>query len=132
MRQKVNTPQDDAIHRFQIIAPLLDDTLSKAEARVLREQIYASYEVSPRTLRRWQMQYREHGFEGLLPRERKDKGQRRALSDEAMALAQELRQELPERSAERIREVLLLRRTYCDPLDSGTSLETEWFFREDT
>jgi RNA 3'-terminal phosphate cyclase len=41
-----------------------------------------------------------------MPKERKDKGACKAIPTEAMVIATELRKELPERSAERIQQLL--------------------------
>jgi transposase InsO family protein len=107
MPKNVDTRHEEALRRFQIIAPLLDPDSCRAEGRVWRRQICERSGTSARTLRRWLKEYRDKGLSGLYPKERKDKGTRRALSDEALELAQELRKELPERSAERVRDVLL-------------------------
>jgi transposase InsO family protein len=56
-------------------------------------------DISERTLRRWIASYRKNGFDGLLRRERKDKGEGKSIPKEALALAEQYRRELPRRSA---------------------------------
>ena len=107
MPQKTDKRHEEAIKRFRIIAPLLDTEPGLADGRAWRSQICERNDISQRTLRRWLQRYREKGFDGLYPKVRKDKGSRRSLSDEAFEQAKEMRRELPERSAERIRDVLL-------------------------
>ena len=106
MAEQIVSRHEEAIRRFQIIAPLLDRSPDRMAERVWRDQICDRAGISKRTLRRWLQQYRQHGLDGLYPKERKDKGRRKALSDKALDHAKQLRVELPERSAERICEVL--------------------------
>jgi putative transposase len=57
-------------------------------------------------LRRYVAAFKQYGFDGLLPRERNDKGSCKAIPAEALKMAAEMRQELPARSAERIQQML--------------------------
>lgn len=106
MTKEVDLRHQEALKRFQTIAPLLNSDLEKAAGRAWRSQICEGASISPRTLRRWMQLYREKGLEGLYLKERRDKGMSRALSPEALELAQKLRKELPERSAGRLCELL--------------------------
>jgi transposase InsO family protein len=106
MKKEVDLGHQEALQRFHIIAPLLDPEMERMAGRVWRTQICERAGISERTLRRWMQAYRENGLEGLYPKERSDKGSSRALSTEALELARELRKELPERSAERLCELL--------------------------
>ena len=106
MSNQVDLRYQEALNRFNIIAPLLDPHSEKAFGRIYRAQICENAAISPRTLRRWLQAYRKDGLEGLYTKERSDKGSSRALSIEALELACELRKELPERSAERLCELL--------------------------
>ena len=98
--------QEEALRRYRLIAPLLEDDLSELEKTNLRWLIRCGDSVSERTLRRYAALYRQGGFEALLPKTRCDKGKAKALSAEAIALAKKYREELPSRSAERIRQLL--------------------------
>jgi transposase InsO family protein len=89
-----------------MIAPLLEEGLAECEKGNIRRLVCSQEGLSERTLRRYVAAWRKGGFDALLPGERKDKGSSRAIGVEALKLAASLRQELPGRSAERIRELL--------------------------
>ena len=62
------------LHRYELIAPLLNENLDEFERRRLRAQILESSGVSARSLRRYIQTYKEKGYEGLADTERSDKG----------------------------------------------------------
>lgn len=97
-----NEEMEAALRRHEIIAPLLVSGLDDAEKRRIRREILDRESLSERTLRRYIAAYREKSYEGLLPKTREDIGQVRAISQEILDRAAELRQELPERSVRRI------------------------------
>ena len=100
-------PRDVALKRYAQIAPLLEDGLEPAEARRRRAEILSKEEaVSERTLRRYLAAYREKGFDGLCPKKRTDAGKTRAVAREVLEEAAALKQELPQRSVQRIIEIL--------------------------
>jgi transposase InsO family protein len=105
-KEELDRKREEGLRRYQIIAPLLEEGLAECEKRQIRWLIRDREGVSARTLRRYVATFKQHGFDGLLPRERKDKGSSRAIPEEALKLATELRQELPARSAERIQRLL--------------------------
>jgi transposase InsO family protein len=104
--QELDERRDEALRRYRIIAPLLDEGASEWERKNARWLILSQEGISARTLRRYLAAFKEGGFDALLPKERKDKGSCKAIAPEALALATELRKELPERSAERIQQLL--------------------------
>ena len=104
--QELDQLREEALRRYRIIAPLLDESLSESEKRDIRWLTCSRESISGRTLRRYVADFKRGGFDALLPRERKDKGSLRAISAEALELAAELRRELPGRSAERIQQFL--------------------------
>ncbi len=106
-KQELDQLREEALRRYRIIAPLLDESLSESEKRDIRWLTCSRESISGRTLRRYVADFKRGGFDALLPRERKDKGSLRAISAEALELAAELRRELPGRSAERIQQFLL-------------------------
>jgi len=65
--------------------------------------------VSARTLRRWLRAYREGGFSGLRPKERRDRGRPRSIRPEALEKAVALREEVPSRSTRQIIDILVTR-----------------------
>lgn len=96
--------EDQALVRFQVISPLLDESLDSAKRVALREQISMQHRVSTRSLYRYENFYRENGFSGLKPMTRKS---HRAQSlpenfDELVKEAIQLKREVPSRSVAQI------------------------------
>jgi transposase InsO family protein len=107
VKEKVmDTSREKALKRFGLIAPLLEEGLCAAELAQRRSVLLQREYISERTLRRWLASYRKEGFDGLLRRERHDKGQGKSIPKEALALAEQYRSELPRRSADLIRSLL--------------------------
>lgn len=98
--------QEEGLRRYRLIAPLLDEGLTDIEKQNVRWVIRCKEDVSDRTIRRYVAQYREGGFEALLPKERSDKGVSKVIPPEALELAVKYRKELPTRSAECIQQLL--------------------------
>lgn len=87
----MNDAQDTAMSRFQLLRPLIEDSVSvPALAR--------SSGVPVPTLRRWLRLYRAHGVSGLRRRARSDRGGRHRLSKEMVAAIEGLALERPRRS----------------------------------
>lgn len=96
--------EDQALARFQMISPLLDESLDQAKRVELREQLSQRYQVSTRSLYRYENYYRENGFSGLKPMNRES---RRTQSlpenfDELVNEAIQLKREVPSRSVAQI------------------------------
>jgi len=80
-----------AIFRFSIIASVVRGLAGKPANEYFQEAAAQSYlvpglgirEFSPRTLRHWHTLFRKHGFDGLKPSRRTDRGKFRALSRDA-------------------------------------------------
>ena len=105
-KQELDQLREEALRRYRIIVPLLEEGLSESEKRSIRRLIRSQEGISDRTLRRYVAAFKQGGFDALLPRERRDKGSCKAIPAEVLEMAAELRQELPGRSAERIQQVL--------------------------
>jgi putative transposase len=103
---KMISKLDVALEAHRIIAPLLASGLEPAEKRALRERILLTEGISERTLRRLQEKFRNGNLDGLKPKERSDRGEVRAISQEIMTEAVKLKEELPYRSVRRILEIL--------------------------
>jgi putative transposase len=101
-----NEAMEKALRKHEIISPMLQPGLNDAEKRRIRQEILQREGISERTLRRYLAAYRENGYEGLLPRRRSDAGQKRAIPQEVIERAIEIKQELPERSVRRIIKIL--------------------------
>jgi len=98
--------KDKRIERFEMIAPLLNESLDQFERKRLRAKILETNGISDRSLRRYVQFYKEKGYKSLEDIPRSDKGILRAVPEKAVAAAVELRQELPSRSVRRIIEIL--------------------------
>lgn len=99
---------EEALKRYQMIAPLLDEELDEAKRRQLREEIAARYEISKRSLYRYEAKYREKAFDGLRPMNR-EKRRSQALPenyDEIVGEAIQLKREVPKRSVRQIIKIL--------------------------
>jgi len=63
-------PEEIAINRHKIIAPILIAIEEKADAAKiveLKKEVCRQNGISDRTLRRWLREYNANGFEGLKP-----------------------------------------------------------------
>jgi len=111
MASEVFDPREVALQRFELIVPLLDPDLDKAERALRREAILAAQKVkgrpvSARSVRRYVQFYREKGFDGLYPKNRSDRGEPRVLQQDLLDAAIILKKELPRRSVRQIIEIL--------------------------
>jgi transposase InsO family protein len=104
----IGTGREIALKRFRLISPLLEEGISAGELTQRRCMLLEREGMSERTLRRWVASYRKDGFKGLERQERKDKGVSKSITPEALALAEQMRKELPRRSAGLISELLEL------------------------
>lgn len=103
--------------RYGLIAPVVCRRLEKGEQARLLAEIAAREYNDPhgktfrpglRTLERYLAAYRKQGLEGLKPKVREDKSTPRAVPDELLAKAVELKKELPTRSVDQIIRILEL------------------------
>lgn len=102
--------------RFSVIAPLVCRHIeSEEQRRMLRRQILDQVYVTPkgekkhiasRTLNVWLSRYRQYGFEGLLDPSRNTLGSCRAIPEEVLKRAEELRRELKTRSIKSIVSIM--------------------------
>jgi len=112
-------PYEIAAWRFEQIAPLIDASLDETQRRVaLRERLRqpvqwphsARHKPIPKsTLYRWLKAFREHGYQGLLPKPRGDRGTpRRAGTATWIGYAIGLLYEQPHRSLTQLEAYLRL------------------------
>ena len=102
-----NWQNETALERFKMIAPLLDPEMDSAKRCMLREQIAEREQISVRTVYRYERQYKEAQFDGLLPKTR-EKRRLQKLPDnweEIVAEAVQLRREVPTRS---VRQLIII------------------------
>jgi len=99
---------EEALARYQMIAPLLDTEMDGAKRSQLREQIAQKNGISVRTLYRYEAGYRKDLFGGLRPRTR-EKSRSKLLPanyDEIVKEAIQLRREVPRRSVRQLIRIL--------------------------
>jgi transposase len=109
-KEKVSWKDDVALERHQMIAPLLDGTLDPSKRQQMRIKQAEMFGVSTRSLFRYEAAYREHGFEGLRPKNHDKRSSKRRLEhfDEILAEAIQLKREVPGRSINQIILILEL------------------------
>jgi putative transposase len=72
--------------------------LKKKSKKVWQFPDGSTRKVAAKTIQAWYYRYREHGFDGLLPKERSDKGACKAIAQELQDLIVEMKREDPGRS----------------------------------
>jgi len=122
----MKTPQleDDALFRYQLIAPLLDPSLQRGEqsqqlkaiagqehAHPVRGRVRRSTASLKRYLRRYRKAAEGQKVLALQRKERVDKGSTRRIRPEVLERAVQLRKEVPERSVAQLLRVLELEGT---------------------
>lgn len=99
---------EEALRRYQMIAPLLDETIDEGKRLQLREEIAEKNGISKRSLYRYEAKFRAEQFDGLRPMNR-EKRRSQALPDnydEIVGEAIQLKREVPKRSVRQIIKIL--------------------------
>ncbi len=99
---------EEALKRYQLIAPLLDESIDGAKRRQLRDEIAEKNGISKRSIYRYEEKYREGQFGGLRPMNR-EKRRSQGLPDnydEIVGEAIQLKKEVPRRSVRQIIKIL--------------------------
>lgn len=99
---------EEALKRYQMIAPLLDGSIDEGKRLQLRDEIAEKNGISKRSLYRYEAKYRENQFDGLRPLNR-EKRRSQKLSDnfdEIVGEAIQLKREVPKRSVRQIIKIL--------------------------
>lgn len=107
--KEVHSWQDaQALKRYQMIFPLLDEKVDEGRKQQLREEIAESNGLSKRTIYRYEAGFREEAFEGLRPSNRTRRRPDRFPEnyDEIIGQAIQLKREVPRRSARVIIKIL--------------------------
>lgn len=101
---------EEALKRYQMIAPLLWPDIDEGKRQQLREKTAEKNGISKRTVYRYEKSYREEGFDGLRPESRTKHRQQRLPEnfEEIMGQAVQLKREVPKRSVRQIIKVLEL------------------------
>ena len=108
--ETIKWQEEQALQRYQLIAPLLDGSLDNAKRIQLRETIAEQNGLSSRTLYRYEAAYRNGGFPGLKPQDREPKRSPKLPEnfDELLEQAIQLKREVPKRSVRQIIYILEL------------------------
>jgi transposase InsO family protein len=104
----IRKPEEIAVNRHQIIAPIVAAMGEKADAAtlvLLKKEACQQHGISRRTLGRWLTGYSQSGFEGLKP-SRRTRDASSVIPEELIAEAILLRREVPGRSIPQIIEIL--------------------------
>lgn len=102
--------ENEAVRRFQLIAPLLQPDLDTAKKVQLRRQLAEANGISERSIYRYEKAYENGQFVGLMPADRK-KQYSQQLPENFESLLEEaiqLRKEVPNRSVSQIISILEL------------------------
>lgn len=102
--------EEQALNRYQLIAPLLDESLDDAKRIQLRKDIAQRNEILPRSLYRYESAYRKGGFAGLKPVNREQRRSQKLPEnfDELLEQAILLKREVPKHSVNQIIYILEL------------------------
>lgn len=95
---------EQALLRYQMIAPLLDGSIDEAKRCMLREEASKKYDISTRSLYRYEAAYKQDGVVGLKPASREQLRSRRLPENfkELLEQAIQLKREVPKRSVNQI------------------------------
>ena len=109
-KETIKWQEEQALQRYQLIAPLLDESLDNAKRIQMRETVAEQNGISPRTLYRYEAAYRKGGFPGLKPQDRETKRSPKLPEnfDELLEQAIQLKREVPKRSVRQIIYILEL------------------------
>ena len=101
---------EEALKRYQMIAPLLDPDIDNAKRCQLREEIAKREDISTRTIYRYEEKYRNDQFDGLIPANREKRRSQKLPEnwDEIVGEAIQLKREVPKRSVRQIIMILEL------------------------
>lgn len=117
--------EDEALRRFRMISPLMQEGLDDAHKLQLRAQIAVNNGISTRTLYRYEKTWRENEFQGLKPQDR-EKHRRQGLPDnfdELLEQAIQLKKEVPKRSVNQIIAILELEHRVAPGVLKRSTLE---------
>lgn len=127
-----NDREEIALFRFSLISPILNRQVENqsqylAEIATQKHNVpyYGVREYSPKTMEEWVRKYRKHGFNGLKPKSRNDKGQSRILTPELKEIILNARKEHPDRSVSLLYDQLI---TEKKMLPSQASYSTVYRF----
>lgn len=114
--QDVSQSIEIARFKFALIAPVVSGTFPDASRNAYYRRVTEKplsfpdgsvRSLSPKTIQKWYSGYQQYGIDGLMPKERSDKGTTRALSDAAIQEIWRLKEKLPRINATQIHRKLV-------------------------
>jgi len=96
--------QEIGLFKFSLIAPVVNDTYNTCSKEEFYRNVAKVEHTHPSgktvkyasgTIKKWHMQYRKNGFEGLLPKKRSDAGIPRSFSKKAMEKIHQIKEKFP-------------------------------------
>jgi len=109
------TQNEKSLFRYRLMAPLLDPDLKRGEKNRLFDAIAAKIHQLPcgrerrfsrETIRSWYKRYRKFGFDGLETKARGDYGKSRAVNNEVIQKACNLKIAVPQRTLRTVIKIL--------------------------
>ncbi len=109
------TKEEKELFRYRLIAPLLDPDLRRGDKKDIINGIAGKAHTmpggkqvrfSPETIRSWYRRFRKHGFESLKDKPRSDRGKSRAIPEDILQKACDLKIEVPRRTITKIIDIL--------------------------
>jgi len=111
MKNKKLSPLEIAHFRFALIAPVIQRTYCEPSASAYYRRVCEKplmlpngtvFHYQPGTLEKWVEYYNKQGMDGLIPKERKDKGATRVLPDTAICEIHRLKEKYPRLNATQV------------------------------
>jgi transposase InsO family protein len=108
--------QEIGLFKFSLIAPVVNDTyIAYSKEQFYREVASKTHKhpsgkevkYSNGTIKRWHMQYKKNGFDGLLPMKRSDAGIPRSFSEKVMNEIYEIKTKFPHITTKMVRRKLI-------------------------
>lgn len=107
---------DMAYFRFSLIAPVIQCTFNDATKTAYYRRIAENpftlptgkiMNYNPKTIEKWEEYFRKNGMDGLMPRQRKDSGKTRVLTESAIEEIYRLKEKFPRINATLIYDKLV-------------------------
>jgi len=131
-----NEREQIALFRFRLISPILNgqvenqtEYLAEITAKKHEVPYYGVKEYVPKTVYFWLRNYRRHGFEGLKPKKRSDKGKSRKITPELEESLRKEREKYPGRSVSLLYDQLIAKEEIL-PSEISYSTVYRFFKRE--
>lgn len=108
--------QEIGLFKFSLIAPVVNDTYNAYSKEQFYREVASKTHKHPSgkevkysngTIKRWHMQYKKNGFDGLLPMKRSDAGIPRSFSEKVMNEIYEIKAKFPHITTKMVRRKLI-------------------------